>query len=253
MSTSTAHRVEVKHSVPNGLAAEALGWTRLFLPPDRGISGPQRVTSLYLDSPELTFFRWQCEGRSHRFKLRVRRYGDWVSDQMFAEVKHKMGDVGRKTRAGLPASMLPALVAGEDVGGAARESNPALDDFVARRRAYAATPTLFISCFREARREPGIGDEVAVTVDTHVVYQHADERAPAPDPGAWRAMRLPSRGVQRSLRAAVTEGPDAIVEVKYTGQAPTWLATLLRGLSGHRVSFSKYVAGVRQASRWKLL
>ena len=35
----------------------------------------QAITSLYLDTPSLTFLRWHLEGASERFKLRVRAYG----------------------------------------------------------------------------------------------------------------------------------------------------------------------------------
>ena len=69
-------RVEFKYSVPEGMAMWALQWSGVFLDRDRGLMGPQLITSLYLDTPTLTFFRWHREQRPDRFKLRIRGYGD---------------------------------------------------------------------------------------------------------------------------------------------------------------------------------
>ena len=239
MSARTPCRVEVKHAVPVALAERLLAWSAAFLPPDRGVAGQQRVTSLYLDSPELTFFRWHRERRPHRFKLRVRRYGERAPDVVFAEIKERSGAVGRKSRAEVPAAALRAILSHDCVAPLAN-ADPALHDFIGRRRAFCASPVMFVSCLRESLRDGRTGAELAVTVDRDIVFQPAPADRAEPDAAAWTSVPLPPR------RGAAA----AIVEVKYTGQPPAWMAVMLRHTAPDRTSFSKYAAAVRQHTSW---
>ena len=50
-------RVETKFAVSDELAGQVWEASRQYLPADRGIYKPQRITSLYLDAPALTFLR----------------------------------------------------------------------------------------------------------------------------------------------------------------------------------------------------
>ena len=241
MSIYVSGRIEVKHAVPENIAAQALDWARPFLPPDRGLAGMQRITSMYLDSPELTFYRWHRERQAHRFKLRVRAYGDRPSGRVFAEVKEKHGSVRRKHRVALSTVGLNVLLTDDGSRGICPpESTPALWEFIARQRAYTARPRLLVSDLREALREPRGAGEVAVTVDREIVYQTTDRAAVTGDPERWRPVPLPWR-----MQAT------AILELKYAGHVPPeWMATLLRQIRPYRVSFSKYAAAIRQdASR----
>lgn len=241
MSLGMVDRVEVKHAVPEAIAAQALDWSRAFLGPDRGVSGLQRVTSLYLDSPQLTFYQWHRQRRRHRFKLRVRGYGEQPGDRLFAEVKENSGRVRRKSRAELPADALAELLAGGNRVPNSGAPDAARDEFVARCRAYGACPTLLVSCLREALRAAGAAGEVAVTADRRIVCQATSRPDLVASPDRWRSLVLPARhGCQ-----AVT-----IVELKYPAHPPAWMATLLRHLAPYRVSFSKYADAVRQHGVW---
>jgi hypothetical protein len=235
-------RVEIKHAVPEGVAAEVLAWARPFLPPDRGRPGAQLITSMYLDSPELEFYRWHRDGRSRRFKLRLRAYGE-AADCVFAEIKQKNGRLGRKMRAAWPAPAVGALLSGAH-GTLPNGAPAAAVEFVARQRAYLARPTMLVASWREALRETGWGGETAVTVDRGVVYQPTDRGDLYADPCQWRPLPLPPR-----------DRATAIVELKYWGeQPPAWMGTLVRHLSPYRVPLSKYVSALRQhllwSSRW---
>ena len=54
--TGSDGRVELKYCVPEPVAASVLTTARVFLLPDPLAAGPaQRVTSLYLDTAQLTF------------------------------------------------------------------------------------------------------------------------------------------------------------------------------------------------------
>ncbi len=263
MTARPVTRVEVKHAMPEPIAADALAWSAVFLPPDPAHAGVQRVTSLYLDSPEWTFYRWHREGRRDRFKLRLREYGDVPGEHVYAEIKQKMGVIGRKTRAPMPVSLVAALLDPRSAG-VASDGAGALDEFVARRRAYAAAPAMVVRSMREALRDTGPAGEYAVTVDRRIHYATArrhDEgafgrpsqaRSPSSPAAArstselsratdeWTALALPCRGLPA----------DAIVELKYAGQPPAWMATLLLHMRPYRVSFSKYAAAVQQHAAW---
>ena len=75
---------------PEDVAACVLRTARPFLRLDDHLAGEtQAITSLYLDTPSLTFLRWHLEGASERFKLRVRAYGSAPHTIVYAEVKRK--------------------------------------------------------------------------------------------------------------------------------------------------------------------
>jgi hypothetical protein len=236
MDKAMTMRVELKHAVPETIAAQAFEWASAFLQRDPSHAGPQRVTSLYLDSPQLTFYRWHVDRRADRFKLRVRSYGDAPCDQVFAEVKHKAGGVGHKTRAPLPVAALPALLSDDPRHRVHAWRNRALEEFLACRRSYAAVPTMMVRTVREALRECSAVGELAVTVDRQVAYRPASDIELLADAKPWQPLQLPRR------EAAST----AIVEVKYAGTPPAWMDTLLRYLAPYRGSFSKYAAAVGQ-------
>src|SRR5262245_11835045 len=106
-----AGRIETKYIVSNELAEQVLRTASQYLEPDRGLTHPQRVTTLYLDSPDFTFLQWHQEARRHRFKLRIRGYGE-TPNKLFAEIKQRVGDVGRKRRGEFPAAALNFVLRG---------------------------------------------------------------------------------------------------------------------------------------------
>jgi hypothetical protein len=233
-------RVELKYSVPEDLAAWALKWSGVFLQRDGGLAGAQRITSLYLDTPTLTFFRWHCEGRADRFKLRVRGYGDATRDRVWAEIKRKTGMIVHKQRAPLPVLGLDSFLRD-----AAPEGAPSgdLQEFLNRRKAFHASPKLLLTCERDALRDKdGACGELAVTVDRRIQYQPTRRHDLVDDPNSWRAVKLPRKGDPANPAVA-------IVEVKYMHQPPSWMASLILRLAPHRVGFSKYRAATQQYNR----
>ena len=190
------------------------------------------MTSLYLDTPSRTFFRWHRERRPDRFKLRIRGYGDNTRDCVWAEIKRKAGLVVFKNRAPLAITALDSVLRG-----AAPSSD--LEEFVKRRQAFNAGPKLLLTCERDALREQGAFGETAVTVDRRIRYQATLRHDLVDDPWLWRAVRLPS-----PVGPAVT-----IVEIKYMHRAPAWMTTLMLRLAPYRVGFSKYRSAMQQHNR----
>jgi hypothetical protein len=232
-------RVELKYSVPEDLAAWALRWSGVFLGRDRGMVGPQRVTSLYLDTPTLTFFRWHREKRADRFKLRIRGYGDRSHELVWAEIKRKAGVIVHKQRAPLPVLALDSILAGHLPETLADTPTGDLAEFMKRRKAFLAAPILLVSCERDALRERGAWGELAVTVDRNIRYQPTSQQNLIANPQGWTTLKLPQ----------AVEPSAAIIEVKYLQQPPAWMATLMRKLAPYQLGFSKYRAAMQQHSR----
>ena len=76
--------------------------------------GRYRVSSLYLDSPDLALYQQTHAGEKDRFKLRVRTYDDDPSHPAFVEVKRKVNQVVHKRRVGLDRDDARALLMRRD-------------------------------------------------------------------------------------------------------------------------------------------
>ena len=244
--TTVAPRFECKYCVPSVEAEAVLRVARVFLDIDRAAwpeapsDGPvpmQRVTSLYLDSPARTFYAWHLARRSSRFKLRLRRYSAGRQDVTWAEVKHKVDGRVLKTRAPLPIGMLPWLENGDTSRVShASTPNPALDDFLARQRAFDAGAQVMLRCDRRGVRGSGNERAVGVTVDTALGFR-TGSRLSLVDVSAagWLPLTLPDGGSEAA----------AIVELKHGGTPPVWMRRVMTRLEPWQCSFSKYIAAMQ--------
>ena len=234
-----AGRMELKYCVPAAVSECALDVARTYLVPDVLSLGPrQRVTSLYLDTPQLTFLRWHREHAGDRFKLRIRRYGEEPAPTLYAELKRKTGSVVRKRRAAFPANALHTVLEGSGVPDSAASPQDAknLREFAYRRWVSGATPRMLVTCVREPMRDPY--DETAVTVDRDLQYQPTRRADLLGDACAWQPIPLPCASGRST----------ALVELKYGVQPPAWMDALIVQLAPWRISFSKYVAAMNQCA-----
>jgi VTC domain-containing protein len=238
MKQSHTGRIEIKYIVNEKLAAEVLRTARQYLRPDRGLTEPQRVTSLYLDSPNFTFLQWHQQARRHRFKLRVRGYGDTPSC-LFAEIKQRIGELGRKRRAEFSTDVLELVLGGGDgkVRASVGDRFPDLTEFIQKRHAFRAEPKVLVSCYRQSLREEGSSGETAVTIDHRIASRPASSWDLPRTTNGWQPIVLPGRDPSET----------AVVELKYSQEAPAWMKSLMIDLAPHRVGFSKYRAAVQPA------
>lgn len=230
-------RIEEKFCVPAQQADAALGLARLFLDPDRESPGEQTVTSLYLDTPALTFLGWQRARQRDRFKLRLRRYGTGTQTPVFAEIKHKSEDRVSKLRASIAGADVGALLSGRDVMPLDAPQRGGLLAFVHRQRAFGASPQVLVRCRRRALRGDGVERALGVTVDCAIEYQRWTVGAFDEHPAGWRPLAIPGAGT------------EAVVELKHAGRPPGWMARLLDELAPWRQSFSKYGTSISRALR----
>ena len=237
LQSRLAGRIEIKYTVSNEMAAQVLRTARQYLEPDRGLTEPQRITSLYLDSPDFTFLQWHQEARRHRFKLRIRGYGE-RPERLYAEIKQRVGDVGRKRRAEFSASALNLVIGNGDgrIRALIGDSYPDLTEFIQKRNAFQAEPKVMVQCSRQSFRESGSAGETAVTADYQIAYRLAADWDLSGS-HEWQPVVLPSRD----------KSETAVIELKYSQEPPPWMSSLMLDLEPHRVRFSKYRAALQPA------
>lgn len=235
-------RIEVKHCVPDAVAEEVRDVAQRFLRTEPGAraGGTQQITSLYLDSPSLTFLRWHLDRVPTRFKLRVRAYGETPYSTVYVEVKQKHGVLTRKRRAAVHGGELGRILDGRRLAVSSPDDSQtrALDEFVWRMLRFGATPKVMTRSLRQSWR--GF-DETAVTADRAVAFRAAYDRRALHVREGWRQMPLPEQ----------TGDAATIVELKYGGQPPAWMATLLRRLAPWRTSLSKYATAMTHLAPWE--
>jgi hypothetical protein len=234
-------RYELKYWVPESLARAVEEWARPFVvrDPVGGGDGVQRNTSLYLDTPDHEFLDLHVEKAPDRFKLRVRRYGDPPSSPAFFEIKRKVKRVIAKRRALVAPEHVRGLLDGSTMAlpPLKRASDqPHLEAFLYYMMVYRAVPTIYTSCIRTAYMSPDPEEDVRLTVDRNIVCQPATGFDFAPDPKRW----VPAGGPEW---APAHEG-TVILELKFRGTAPWWMAELTQALPLDRNGYSKYVAAV---------
>ena len=191
------------------------------------------ITSLYYDTPDLDLFEDSNTGVRRRFKLRVRRYGEQLGDSpVFFEVKHRVGDIIRKSRAFVP----PLRWARRLVEDHPDAKLPEID-FRSRVLTRRCQPTLLVRYAREVWKGH-IDSYVRVTFDTKLEYARVDE-AVLESAGPW----------EPADDAVAFDDDDALVliEVKFEQTVPRWLSLAIRDLGMRRQGFSKYGVGVARA------
>jgi hypothetical protein len=99
-------RYEVKMVCDRSLLPQARPWIRLHPAGFVVTYPPRRVNSLYMDTPHLSSLNDNLEGLSLRQKLRLRWYGDEMTNiQPYLELKQKRDLLGRKERYLLPCTL----------------------------------------------------------------------------------------------------------------------------------------------------
>ena len=96
---------EIKFAVPALAAGSLRTWIGSVCRPD-AVHPPGRVTTVYFDTPSLTFLSEKIDSDYLKTKVRVRWYGpsDSRASTVFAEVKHRVGNRRDKVRVMLVAT-----------------------------------------------------------------------------------------------------------------------------------------------------
>lgn len=218
-------RYEIKYRMSPPQASLVRDWMSPFMEPDpngEGGCGAYHIHSLYLDGPDWSIYRETRAGAFARFKLRARTYSFNPDAPVFLEVKARKGESMRKTRVEMDRDEACRIVGGDLP---LRAPTPdALEDFRSKLDLRRAIPRVWVTY----RRAAFVGDDrlglVRITFDTDIAW--APSTAALAEPPRWLPVSE-SKGL-------------VILELKYHGSYPGWVADLVRHFDLERKAMSKY-------------
>jgi len=236
-------RFELKYWVTEPLAQRVLDFALPYLKRDAHATTreAQRNTSLYLDTRGFRFCENHMNLSPDRSKLRIRAYGRPYSKLAFFELKRKVKTVTMKERFALPIGEVENVLLRRPIGCEMSEAaRRTMGDFLLQMCLHRAEPKLFVACYREAFESRIPGEDVRMTIDRDLVYQHTDGFGFTPNEQRWRDIH---------------EGDDsrtafgrrrAMLELKFNGTPPRWMVELVRHFNLQREAFSKYTTAALQ-------
>ncbi|MCC9642807.1 polyphosphate polymerase domain-containing protein [Rhodopirellula sp. JC740] len=233
-------RIELKYQLEPCLAADVKQWAREHLAADPHCDSGDTydVNTLYLDSPDLDLFHET--GVVGKKKYRIRRYGS--ESKLWLESKRKKKCEVNKTRVvgdeteirnqlehRLNTERPCRLLSIED-----SSSEEWFGDwFIAKTQLHRLQPTTQVHYQRFARMADASGQNIRLTIDSHL---HA---SPA---RGWQVAREDDAH-ERAHRVQATE--YEILELKFHRYMPHVFKELLRTFPIPVTGFSKYRAAVR--------
>lgn len=241
-------RYEMKYLVDVALLPELREFVQIFCEPDEHCMGtpPEyEVTTLQFDTLFGNLCRMKEDKALNRFKLRARAYGPPRSSPLFLEIKRKIGDTVIKSRATIAPGwecVRDIINGGRVPAGLAGKSKPAFYEFIRLFRQIDAQPVMRVRYNRESWMSVNDG-YARVTFDRALRYMPTRGWDVLPDDGRWRVMD--------SATATGRGYPGFILELKSTGQMPTWMDELIKRFNLVRCDFCKYATAMRLESLYR--
>ena len=238
----------MKFLIPASLVESVRDYTSSFCKPDpMSLGFPPRysVTTLQLDSPDLSLNFAKERELKNRFKLRIRSYGEPKDGcPVFIEIKRKFDNIVSKSRAKLDRSSYLNILEESMNHRRAPWFEKAKDrdaylEFIRLAHAIDAGPVLRIRYDRECW--VGIEDKsVRITLDTRLAYQPASSLKVFDEAAIWR----------RADVASVMKGSPSsvILELKSGLQIPHWIIGMVKHFRLQRIGFCKYTEAVKLES-----
>jgi hypothetical protein len=251
-------RFELKYIIEEPRAVAVADFISSYLrPSEHNGSGPIRghpVISLYLDSPDLFFFRQAYTGLKNRIKLRIRFYDDEWQRPAFLEIKRRVNEVICKDRAMMTREGVRQILSGGWPGQAYRADCTHLihgqrrrdvnEDFWMFANRIQAGGAIYVSYYREIY-ESAEDEELRVTLDRYIHGSRYD--------GSGR-LEVPKRGWRPYLPPylAPYRKDGVILELKFDNQAPRWMFDLVKIFNLRQIAICKYVACMyAQQLQWR--
>lgn len=211
----TFRRVEKKYLLTSEQYARLMEQLRFRIHADE--FGLHTITSLYYDTPDFQLIRTSLEHPVFKEKLRLRGYTDTAL--CFPEIKQKYKGVVYKRRIACLPEEWPLILSGQIIDGQSVQIQHEIQQLVQRHPNIAPR-----SCIAYDRTAYICNDQaLRITFDQN----------------------LRGRGEQLSLSAGSVGTPilapgEVVMEIKFPGSAPLWLAELLCKQHIFPTSFSKY-------------
>jgi hypothetical protein len=235
-------RYELKYVIEEERARALGNYVSKFLRPSKhngtGLVRGHPVVSLYLDSPDLIFFRQGFAGQRNRTKLRIRIYDNVWERPASLEIKRRVGDVIVKQRAMISREGVRQMLTrcggiftympdySQLIHGKRRAD--ILHHFVDLCNGYKVRGMIYVSYLREIFEAPD-DDELRITLDRQI--------RGTPYDGTGR-LTVPPMGSVPNLRYYSYK--DVVLELKFKGKYPKWMEHLVRTFDLERRSVCKY-------------
>ena len=190
------------------------------LDPNGNENNEYHIRSLYFDTINDDALEEKIAGVGNRKKYRMRIYN--FSDRVIKlECKSKYGDLISKQSVSIPRELADQLIAG-DPDGLQRMRHPLLHDVYREMRTRLLRPVVIVDYVREAYIHPA--QDVRITFDKML-------RTGLYSSDMFNPM-LPT--------FPVFDDPVEILEVKYNEFLPTYIQSLISGVTAQRSAVSKY-------------
>ena len=236
-------RFELKYIINEPIALAIRDYVRTQLDLDEFSVGKPNfsypVHSLYLDSDDLHLYQSTINSEKNRYKLRLRFYSDQPAAPVFFEIKRRVDGAILKQRCAVKRQAVDSILAGHMPDPEHLESKEpkhffALQRFCELMMLLEAKPKVHVGYLREAWL-PHDDNSVRVTMDRQV----RDD----PEPTARLSTQM--------LNPVLVFGDSVILEIKFTGRFPAWLAEMVRAFNLRKSSAAKYVDGIcRMSEVW---
>ncbi len=240
-------RYEMKYIISESKAAAIARFIEPYINPDHYTksqpTGYYPIVSLYLDSDSLQLCTESMRGLLKRFKLRIRSYTDDPAYPRFFEVKRRSNTVILKSRARVRTEDIPILLSGRYVPPIQnyQEDIDALRQFQLYMTSIGAKPLILVRYLRRAY-EGSEENRVRVTFDRQLTYKLCSDH---------NVLLSGNRNENGWHHNPVTL-QNVILEIKFTGRYPAWLARMTRYFDLQQRSMSKYATSVKKACSLRL-
>ncbi|MBQ2948240.1 MAG: polyphosphate polymerase domain-containing protein [Clostridia bacterium] len=190
------------------------------LDPNGDENNEYHIRSLYFDTINDDALEEKIAGVGNRKKYRIRIYN--FSDKVIKlECKSKYGDLISKQSVTIPRELADQLIAG-DPEGLQRMRHPLLHDMFREMRTKLLRPAVIVDYTREAYIHPA--EEVRITFDKTL-----------------RTGLYSTDMFNRHIPTyPVFDDPVEILEVKYDEFLPSYIQSILSGITAQRSAISKY-------------
>jgi SPX domain protein involved in polyphosphate accumulation len=198
-----------------------------------------QISTLYLDGPDLTFYRANLRGDAERLKLRVRSYS--ATSPVLLEIKRRVSEVIDKSRVVVDRKEVAEAVAG--LAGPAEDSAEArqcLNEFARLAALAGARPCLHLRYEREAYAS-FVDHYARVCFDRQIGAQRVEDWDLTPHPDHYLEFD--------HFWSDHPTGTRVVLELKCESAMPHWMTDLVRRHGLSRTSFSKYAIGVHLTGR----
>lgn len=230
------NRFEIKYLVPEDRVSELRAELDRRMEKDAHAGdGGYPITSVYYDTPQLTFYWEKIEGLRFRRKLRIRHYG--TSDdltpesEVFVEIKQRVNRVTQKRRIALPyrdALRLCSPDGYEPEGEISSRRRAYLNEVSTMVQTLGLQPIVTTAYLREAwvGRDADLG--LRVTIDHRLRGRDRDFHL---SDDSLNRLTLPPR--------------LSVLEIKANERVPAWVTDLTARMSLDVIRISKYCQSVQ--------